>query len=296
MKQIDTALQDHLDSGATTMCYCWRITRKDGQVTGYTEHDNDLTVDGTPFIAEGGFTASMAQQALGLSVDNMELVGGFNLLHISEDDILAGLYHDAEVEVMHVNWQDPTQFMIIMVGNLGEMSRNGIEFTAELRSLSHRLNQKIGRTFLRTCDAVFCDVGEVDVRCRLNAVDHTETGTVATVLSRSGFTSNDLPGAGGQFSRGVITWITGANAGATADVRRQTKSGGAIAFDNWTTLAFDIQPGDSFSVLSGCKQNPKACKAYGNYDNYQGFPHMPGKDIITTYATQGGTGQTGGKR
>ena len=296
MKTLSAGLQAHLDTGTTTMCYCWRITRKDGDVSGYTEHDKDLVVDGTSFMAEGGFSASLAQQALGLSVDNMELVGGFNLLHISESDILSGLYHDAEVEIMNVNWQDPTQFMILMAGNLGEMSRSGVEFTAELRSLSHRLNQKIGRTFLRSCDAVFCDVNSIDRRCRLLAVDHTETGTVLVATSRSGFTSSDLPGASKQFSRGVITWLTGANAGATADVRTQTKLDGISVFDNWTTLAFDVQPGDTFSVLSGCRQNPKACKSFGNYNNYQGFPHMPGKDIITVYAEQGGSGQDGGKR
>ena len=39
MKTLSPALQAHLDSGATTLAWCWRIERADGVVFGFTDHD-----------------------------------------------------------------------------------------------------------------------------------------------------------------------------------------------------------------------------------------------------------------
>ncbi len=71
MKALPPALQAHLSGGVTTLCYCWRVTRHDGTVMGFTEHDRDVTAAGTTFQAGSGFTASRIEQSLGLAVDNM---------------------------------------------------------------------------------------------------------------------------------------------------------------------------------------------------------------------------------
>ena len=34
MKALGAGLQAHLDSGTTTLSWCWRVTRKDGAVYG----------------------------------------------------------------------------------------------------------------------------------------------------------------------------------------------------------------------------------------------------------------------
>ena len=290
MKTIPTALQAHLDSGATTMCYAWKVTRKDGTVQGFTDHDEDLSFDGVTFEAEAGFTASQMQSALGLSVDNLELVGGFNSDYIDETDLIAGEYDDADVVLYWVNWADTTQRIIAMAGNLGEVKQNGIEFTAELRSLTHRLSQKVGRKYQRTCDAVFCDS-----RCKLNPATYTFSGTVDTVSSPSAFTVTGLAQDDDYFSRGLLTWTSGANAGAKADVRTHTNDGAAVGLDLWTPQVGDIAPGDTFDILAGCKQTADVCKnKFNNLDNFQGFPHMPGQDVVTKYAKQGDEDNTGG--
>jgi hypothetical protein len=56
MKHLPASLQSHLDTGATTLAWCWRVTRGDGGVLGFTDHDRDLTFDGTTFQAATGFT------------------------------------------------------------------------------------------------------------------------------------------------------------------------------------------------------------------------------------------------
>lgn len=39
MKTIPTALQAHYASGGTTLATLWKITRADGIVFGFTDHD-----------------------------------------------------------------------------------------------------------------------------------------------------------------------------------------------------------------------------------------------------------------
>jgi len=39
MKTLTDDLQAHFASGTTTLAWCWRITRADGVVFGFTDHD-----------------------------------------------------------------------------------------------------------------------------------------------------------------------------------------------------------------------------------------------------------------
>ena len=38
MKTLSAGLQAYLDSGATTLCWCWRVTRNDAVALGLTDH------------------------------------------------------------------------------------------------------------------------------------------------------------------------------------------------------------------------------------------------------------------
>jgi hypothetical protein len=61
LKTLSSSIAAHLAGGATTLCYCWRITRRDGVVLGFTEHDEEVVYAGTTFQALTGFTASEIQ-------------------------------------------------------------------------------------------------------------------------------------------------------------------------------------------------------------------------------------------
>ncbi len=113
MKTLPSALQARLAGGVTTLCYCWRVTRHDGLVLGFTEHDRDITAAGTLFAAGTGFTASRMEQSLGLSIDNLQAAGALSSAGITEADILAGRYDDAAVDLFWVDWTDPTTFVQI---------------------------------------------------------------------------------------------------------------------------------------------------------------------------------------
>ena len=63
MKNLPPSLQSHLNTGTTTLAWCWRVTRSDGIRLGFTDHDRDLVFDGTLFEAATGFTASETESS-----------------------------------------------------------------------------------------------------------------------------------------------------------------------------------------------------------------------------------------
>lgn len=51
---ISEEFQKHLDSGATSLCRCWKVVRGDGAVLAFTDHDEAVSFDGVTFRARDG--------------------------------------------------------------------------------------------------------------------------------------------------------------------------------------------------------------------------------------------------
>src|SRR5512138_1652685 len=133
MRSLPPALTAHLASGATTLCRCWRLTRRDGTVQGFTDHDENLTFDGTEFRAGTGFEGSELEARFGLAVTGTEVHGALHDESLNEADLAAGRYDDAKVEHFLVNWSDAAQRVLLRTGHLGEVRREGAAFAAEVR-------------------------------------------------------------------------------------------------------------------------------------------------------------------
>jgi hypothetical protein len=56
VKAVSTALAAHLAGPVTTLATCWRITRTDGVVFRFTDHNRDLVVDGEVYEASAGYS------------------------------------------------------------------------------------------------------------------------------------------------------------------------------------------------------------------------------------------------
>ena len=122
MRAIDPNLQAHLNTGTTTLCYCWRLILATGEKLGFTDHDVAVIFDGTSFEAQAGFTSTEIQSSLGLSVDNLEASGALSSSKLSDVRLNAGDFDHAQIEVWKVNWQDPTQRTLERKGHLGEVT------------------------------------------------------------------------------------------------------------------------------------------------------------------------------
>ena len=294
MKQLPPALQAHLDSGTTTLAWCWRLTRVDGTRLGFTDHDRDLTFDGTTFEAASGFTATEIKDAVGLSVDNLEVESALRSDSLNEDDLAAGLFDAATIEIWRVNWADPAQRVLMRSGSLGEVRRSGLAFAADVRGLAHHLQQPKGRLFQYACDA---DLG--DARCTVDLSDPAfrGEGLVAAAASARRFTAVGIASlAADWFTRGLVTFTSGANAGRSQEVKRHG-AGVPAPIELWQPFAHAIAPGDAFTITAGCDKHFATCQSrFANAVNFRGFPHIPGNDFLTVIARPGDPANTGGSR
>ena len=286
MKLLPAALDAHLRSGATTLCWCWRLTRRDGVVFGFTDHDTALTFDGTAFEASAGFTASDIKDGVGLSVDNLEVTGALSSAALTDDDLAAGRYDDAHVEIFRVNWADTSQRVLMRSGSLGEVRRSGTSFAAEVRGLQHYLQQPKGRLFQNTCDA---DLG--DGRCTVNLAQAAYRGTaaIAAVISARKFTVTGLTAFPPDFfSRGLAVFTSGASAALKIEVKAHFKSGSVVTVELWAEAEGPPAVGDTFTITAGCDKRFATCKSkFSNAVNFRGFPVMPGNSFLTKVGRKG---------
>lgn len=290
-KTVPSALQAHLDTGATTMALCWKVTRRDGIVQGFTEHDRNLTFDGVTYLARSGFTATAVTQTLGLSVDNLNVDGAISSETINEDDLASGRYDDAEVELIWVNWADPSNPSMRITatrGNIGEIKRQETAFSAEFRSLSHKLAQSTGRSYQRTCDA---KLGDGRCKVNLESATYKGTGSVTSAAGRNLVVTGLGAFANGWFTHGRIKFTSGLNDGLEFEVK--SHNGGTVTL--WELPPSPVVSAVTFEIRAGCKQDMFTCRdKFGNIKNFQGFFDIPGQDYIQKVAVQGEAVYDGG--
>ena len=171
-------------------------------------------------------------------------------------------------------------------GSLGEVSRAGAAFTAEVRGLAHYLQQPKGRLYQSGCDA---DLG--DSRCGVDLDDPAfrGAGTVLAATSLRLFTATGLAAfASAWFTRGLVTFTSGANAGRAQEVKQHTLAGSTATIELWQPMALAIAPGDAFTITASCDKQFSTCQAkFANATNFRGFPHMPGQDYVLAVARPG---------
>ncbi len=291
MKNISPETQAHLDSGSSTMAYCWRVTRTDGKVFGFTEHDEDLEFGGDVYSATTGFTSSALESGLGFSVDNTEATGALSSDVITDEDLEDGKYDNAVVDMYWVNWQNPEQQVYLSSGNIGQVQRTEFAYQTEFRSKSHRLQQRTGRTYKRTCDALFCDE-----RCGLRVENFTHEAIITGSADAKTYTINYAGGlpdntfASGYFSLGILEVD-----GKQHSIKRHSQEGAETVIELWEDTRITLDLGTKCSLIVGCDKSFKTCIGFNNAPNFRGFPHIPGSDYLTrnaddtTSTTDGGS-------
>lgn len=289
MKTLPAGMQSDLDSGATTHCTCWKVTRVDGTIMGFTDHDTDLTISALTYYAKTGFNPSAIRNTMGMSVDDLETIGAISSDAITEADISNKKYDNAFVQVYRVDWTDTNKLVEMFTGFMGSVTRGKVAFKAEVRGLSQVLNQPNGQVYQKTCN-----VDLFSTKCTIAATgSYIRTGcTVSAVISRRLFattTAGILSFASDWFTAGKLTWTSGNNNGSSIEVKAHVKdsNGSRAVFDMWEAMANDIQVGDTFTVTAGCDKTIETCNSkFGNVYNFRGFPRMPGQDAIVTYASK----------
>ncbi|MBP0617929.1 DUF2163 domain-containing protein [Jiella mangrovi] len=286
MRTLSPDLAAAIEQPVTTLANCWRLTRTDGVVLGFTDHDEALTFEGTTFEAATGLTASEAEATLGLGAATAEVEGALSSAAIEETDIAAGRFDGARIETFVVDWQNVDRHVRIDVSDLGEVKWGEIAFTAELRSIAARLEAVRGRLYRRRCDAVLGDE-----RCRFDLSQPPHRVECAVHSVGDGWI--EIDGALGadpdRYASGRLTMIDGDAGGLGSDVASAAAMAtGRVRIFLAETIVPAIGAGDRLSLVQGCDKRFQTCKErFGNHLNFRGFPHIPGSDATLQVARTG---------
>ncbi|MEZ5920942.1 MAG: DUF2163 domain-containing protein [Parvularculaceae bacterium] len=294
MRALGTSLAAHLASGATTLATCWKVTRADGAVIGFTDHDRPLNFDNCTFAPETGADGSALQSTSDLGVDNAEIEGALSSAALSADDLAAGRYDGAAVEIWRVNWENVAERVLLKRGVIGEVVREGPKFRAEIRGLSEALDRVRGRVYQRRCDAV---LGDARCKVDLQSASFKGAGAVTAILDDQRFLASGLGGfQAGWFSEGALTWTSGENAGLPFAVKAHDTGANGAAISLWLPPGVAVNVGDQFTITAGCdKRNETCASKFSNLINFRGFHLMPGNDFAVSYPVKSETND-GGKR
>lgn len=154
-----------------TTCLLWRLTRTDGFVVRVTEHDRALDIDGATWEPGAAIEASSFTSSTGLAPGHASVEGALSSDAITTEDLRAGLWNGARVDVLRADWRSGVILQHVWSGRLSEITLCVEAFEAELVSLKADLERPVGRAFGRRCDAVLGDT-----RCGVDLSDPANAG------------------------------------------------------------------------------------------------------------------------
>jgi uncharacterized phage protein (TIGR02218 family) len=279
MREIPQSLQEKLETGVTRLCWCWKITRRDGVVFGFTDHDGDLNFDGLIWQASTGLTPGVIETSIGFATGSAGSAG--SILHdsLTAEDLQNGKFAGAAVQIWRVDWENPVDRVGIWAGELGDISLQDNAFTAEIVSNTRKLDRSIGRSFSKSCDA---SLG--DVRCNFDFASSpwSESVAILEVLSPVLFSvaGLSLP-ENDWYVYGRVDWLDANKAINRRSINTHYTAGGVEVFQMLLPPDIPMQAGDQIRLIVGCDKSLAHCSTrFSNIGNFRGCPFMPGNDQL----------------
>lgn len=279
MRDVSPELQAHLNTGATTLCWCWKLVRTDGEKYGFTDHDEALVFDDLDWQPDTGLAPGMLESQSGFETASAGEAGIVLDGPFLETDLLSGRYDGARVEIWRVNWQDPEQRLCLWAGELGEIRiQNGVAL-AELVSVSRKLDRTIGRKFSRQCDA---ELGNARCGVDLTAENfQIDTQIQSLPDSVTILVPEMVSVVAGWFSNGLVSWQSEGRDLHPVRIREHTKSGAYELLRLQAPPRVPGEAGDAVRLTVGCDKTTGQCAArFANLVNFRGCPFMPGNDVL----------------
>jgi len=259
---------------------CWKLERTDGVIFYFTDHDSPLVVLGDTYVPVGSFISSATEQQANLEAANMQVVGYIKASVITDDDLRAGLYREAEITEYMIDWQYPwvgpmmtTRYWIT------DTTFSGEHWEATLEGVTRWLVPRAGDLYSRVCR---WDL--FDDRCQIVKATYKVSDDIDSIGTQRRIFRTTFTLAGGtalsDYQTGHVEWTAGNNDGLLDQIHDMVLVGGST-YDVTLQLpsAFDMQVGDTFDIYPGCDKLKGTCiDTYNNIVNYGGFPSVPGTD------------------
>ena len=269
----------------TTAAWCWKITLKSGTSFGFTSHDRDIRIGEDIYWAACGFTPSAVETSNNMAVDNLDVEGFLDSEVINADDIEAGMYDGASVEITVCDWTAPNEYpLVVRSGFIGQITHTDTGFKAEIRGLLDVFQQETTMVYQKTCRSTLGDS-----KCKFPVEEAaTDDGVVTAINSDGSFscTTNASAWTDGFFDYGVVAWTSGNNINRRYEVKKYVADGRRITL--FMPAYNEIMVGDTFKLSVGCDGNFSTCKTkFNNVKNFRGEPHVPGTDYAVAYPASG---------
>ena len=305
-----------LAAGAQTLAELIKIKPNPGpgEEIAFTDYEEDLTVDGTTYVARPGIKMQKSQSTMTLAVDNSEAQGVVTT-PITTALLYAGAYDGAEFERAVCDYAVIKGYdnmapiagqnrIVLMSGYLGRFVITDKGFTVELRSKAQLLQQNVGEVISSSCRVrrLF------DERCkapksRLGRPNpdpitgqtppgggagpwgYIANGTVDALLIDGLGRVNELMFRAavvdgyplGWFRHGTLLWTSGDNNGLEVDVREDLMFGGQRVICLVSPEGHPFQAGWGFTLEAGCDRTHSACVIkFQNAIHFQGDPWIMG--------------------
>ena len=265
-----------MEGPLTSVAYGWRLERGGGVTLGFTSHDADVLHDGILLRASPGMRPTTVSQSIGLDKDGLDVSGALTSDLIRADDLAAGRWDGAYLEIFLFDWAVPNSGKrVLATGELGAVSYTDDAFEAELIGLQSRLDKPVAPQTSPSCRARFCDAA-----CGLNRERFRHLASVAAVDDSRISVTAPFAMADRHLAYGELRWLSGVNCGLVAKIA--SNAGNEIYLHS-----APFQPpvmGDMIELIQGCDKLMSTCaNRFGNAINFRGEPYLPGNDLLTRY-------------
>lgn len=260
----------------TSAAYGWRLERRDGITMGFTSHDRDVEIDGLLYRAGPGMEPTTISESLGLESGGLEISGAISHAAIRSDDLSAGRWDGADLQVFLFDWTNPDAGRRHLIsGRLGEVSFSENGFNVELDGAAARLNIPVAPLTSPGCRAQFCDAD-----CGLNYRRFQGEYRVKNIVGDQVILSGFIPAVADGFTYGQLRWLDGPNSGLVHTIISSEFASVRLA----EYPPFPIHPGARAAVLQGCNKTLAVCSGrFANAVNFRGEPYLPGNDLLTRF-------------
>lgn len=266
----DTPLSGVLINGTQRLATCWEFVTPVGTYR-WTDHSNDLVVDGDTYSPAEGISATAREMIEGTEPTNFQAIGVIDDDNISHDDLRSGRLHNTEVTEFLVDWKFPWQrFYTRKYLTIG-MNFNGEIWKATIESRRHRLSKRRGRVYSKTCG---WKLG--DSRCQVDLTSFQTITSVASVDSahpKRIVTLSDTPSA--DMVDGEFIVASGDNSGFTSEVK--SIDGNVVELQ--VEAPFEFSGSDVVVIRKGCDYSLATCiERFDNKVHFGGHNHIIGTE------------------
>lgn len=259
----------HYGGRGTTVCLFGKITAPSywgGESIGFTSGTRNvyLAAHDLTFYASPGINPTVVEMVAGTESASVESILQFSSNAITEEDLEAGKWNYAKLELWLMNYEafGMGEF-VVYSGYLGDVTNAQTYFKAEAVGGHSLLKKKYGNVTARIC-RLKTGVGQ----CQLDLNGITSDGFLITntlntasvtdkynlVLDRDEDVPDDF------YNHGLITALSGANAGLSREVKQGTGFGTpSVNVTLRRTFPFPITPGQDFAMRIGDDKTLQRC-------------------------------------